>query len=344
MLQLEPQKLQALENLFNEFMSRIIGKDYLIVIMPASIGDFIITGMVAPALKKKYNKEIVLLVLERYQEFKIKFEDVKEIVYIPGNLMWRFQYYIRATEKYSGEGYIYGGFPFDESSPFNEIIDDKNLYMFDRFKKNFDIPLNTPIKYPIIEDISEEAKQRLHEKYKLDKDRTIILCPYCSTIEASHEKFFNLWKQITPELNKRGYTVYENIGKTMNNQKDTFNFGNFPMETTLNEIYYIADKVKCFIGMRSGLFDLLSLSKANIVAVSTTWHWYCDLKFLYPESNSRTLYTAIPMIDEMKAVAKHHQVISINISNLAFKNIDNKDLYTTEEEIMASILDSVEKL
>ena len=344
MLQLEPQKFQALENRFNEFMSRIIGKDYLIVIMPASIGDFIIVGMLAPALKKKYNKEIVLLVLERYQEFKIKFEDVKEIVYMPGNLMWIFQYYIRATKKYSGEGYIYGGFPFDESSPFNEIIDDKDLYMFDRFKKNFDIPLNTPIKYPIIEDISEEAKQRLHEKYKLDKDRTVILCPYCNTPEAYAEKFFNLWKKLTAELNKRGYTVYENIGKTMNNQKDTFNFGNFPMETTLNEIYYIADKVKCFIGTRSGIFDVLSLSKGNIFAVSTTNLWCCDLKVMYPESNSRTLYTAIPMIEELKTVTKKYAVTSINISNVAFKNIDNKDLYTTEEEIMASILDSVEKL
>ncbi len=344
MPQISPQ-FQQLENFFNGFMSRIIGANHLVVIMPASIGDFIFNGILAHALKKKYNKDIILLVQERFKDFKIKFDGVREIFYIPLEMMLSLQRYIIATGKYSGEGYIYGHFPLNMNRKFEPYFMDRELYFLDRYKKNYGLPLDTPIHNPIIADIDESRKAELHQKYNLDKERTVILFPVCSSyLEMNSDKFSNFWRKLTREFNERGYTVYENIGKNHQNQKDSFQFGNEPLEVNINELCYIADKVKCCIGMRSGIFDVLSFTKANLFAVMGTFGWYYDLKTVFPESNSRTFYTAAPMLNELKLISEKYAATSINVSNLAFKNIDNSNVYITEEDLMAAILTELEKL
>ena len=160
-----------IEEFFHHTIKALSEPNSLLIIMQASIGDFIANGCLAHAQKKKYNKELILVVQDRLSGLKVKFDGISKIKYIPFRVMYPLVLYILNTGRYEdiNEGYVFGHFKVDIKIAIDHYLYDKELNFFDRYKKNvFDLPLNTKIHNPIIEDINDEDKSRLNKQYFLN--------------------------------------------------------------------------------------------------------------------------------------------------------------------------------
>ena len=73
----------------------------------------------------------------------------------------------------------------------------------------------------------------------------------------------NFWEKLASELIGKGYVLYTNVS----NSREKVIQGTAPMTTTFQELMYIAEKVNCFIGMRSGIFDLLVFTNARLLYI-----------------------------------------------------------------------------
>lgn len=264
-------------------------KDTLYIFSPLNIGDFLINGGFCHALlKKKHKKACVLIVNEKFAKSgTINFVGVKEIQYMPKLLMDFIRQYVRETREYETDNFIYGHFKVEK----NFYILNTNLCFVDQWKEDvFDLPLNTELIPPIIEPPTDYQEQRLHEAYTLDRERTIILAPYANTVPNLEETF---WEKLASELKKKNkdYVFYTNVAAP--NEKVIP--GTAPIITDFSELMYIADKVKCFIGLRSGIFDLLAFTNARLLYVMrSSAKWYYDLRLNYNHTNNKAFYLASP--------------------------------------------------
>ena len=127
-----------IEEFFHHTIKALSEPNSLLIIMQASIGDFIANGCLAHALKKKYNKELILVVQDRLSGLKVKFDGISKIKYIPFRVMYPLVLYILNTGRYEdiNEGYVFGHFKVDIKIAIDHYLYDKELNFFDRYKKN----------------------------------------------------------------------------------------------------------------------------------------------------------------------------------------------------------------
>ncbi len=218
-----------------------------------------------------------------------------------------------------------GGYEWDES-----------LHLIDRYKQDvFKIPMDTPYQKPIVPPISEENIAELHKRYFLDKDLTIILVPYTHSTKQLDMKF---WIFLSMVLTEKGYRVYTNV--------DGFSespiAGTNPISTNFRELYYITDKVKCFIGSRNGIFDFLALTDAKTVNVTPFPVWLYDVSMFYPECRNQTLYNAIDYIAPLMENT-HKDKVHTKIK-FSHEHINSKDICYSYEELLNRILNEIEKI
>lgn len=260
--------------------------DKLYAVVPYRIGDMIIIGGFASELRRKSGKtSIVLIVQERLRSLDVKFDDVSDIEYVPPEELIAFRNYVRATKKYIGDNYIYAHYAFNAR---NQFIYTRRMNFLDRCKGDMcDLPLDALYHPPLVTEISDETKAKLHSEYIIDKERTVIIAPHSNTYHLEGDEF---WRRLTERLNRSSFTVYTNIGMKSNGELEAPLDGTLSIRVSLNEIFYLADKVRCIIGMRSGLFDLLVFSKGTMFCISNAAH--LDLKQMFPASDStfRTMY------------------------------------------------------
>ena len=262
-------------------------KDTLYVFCPFSIGDFLdVGGLCHALLKKKRKKSCVLILSDRFENSgSINFVGVKEIRYMPQALADFISRYIRETHEYETDNFIHAHFPIGQYG----FIWNENLSMVDRWKENsLGLPLNTELIPPIIEPPADYQEQRLHEAYTLDRERTIILAPYANSNANLVE---SVWEKLVSELAKKNkdYVFYTNVAAP----HEKVIPGTAPIITDFSELMYTADKVKCFIGLRSGIFDLLAFTNARLYIINTFTMWYYDLRLNYNHNNENIFVSAI---------------------------------------------------
>lgn len=126
-----------------------------------------------------------------------------------------------------------------------------------------DAPKRLPVEK---EDMGEKVEQYFLENHLIE-GRTAIVSPYANTIIGLDDIF---WKEIVKSLKKLGYQVYTNsIGPVEPALEGTKPLG-FPLEIARQ----VVEKAGCFIGIRSGLCDVIESAHAKIFV-------------LYPNSSMR---------------------------------------------------------
>ena len=94
-------------------------------------------------------------------------------------------------------------------------------------------------------------------KYVLDKRKTIIVSPYATSVPNIP---VDVWKKIVRELKSYGYIVYTNIAN-----------GQEPIDETEGIMIPYENIISClnlcrgFIGIRSGLCDILSTADCKMI-------------------------------------------------------------------------------
>ena len=243
------------------------------------------------------------------------------------------QQYIYATREYETDNYIYGHFHLRQG----HYVWNNDLSFINRYKENvFGLPLETELIPPLIESPTDYQKQRLHSDYVLDKKRTIVLAPYANSMKNLEEAF---WEKLASELIGKGYVLYTNVASS----REKVISGTTPMTTTFNELIYLAEKVNCFIGLRSGIFDLLAFTNARLLYIINNTHWHDDLKLNYNHLNSRAFYTL--NAQEQEAVTAFLQQNNLSsIDNLILGDrILGRDAALDYEHLLERILSAVEQ-
>ena len=308
-----------------------LDKHTLYVLSPASIGDFLICGGLCHALlRKKHKQTCVLIVTEKYANSGLNFVGVKEVRYIPRMLMELIQKYIMATREFETENFIYGHFHWGDNPAWN-----KKLPFINRYKENvFGLPLDTEFIPPLVDELQDYQKQRLHANYTLDKARTVILAPYANSL-ANLDGVF--WNTLASELIGKGYVLYINVA----NSSEKVLPGTAPIVTTFPELLYIAEKVNCFIGLRSGIFDLLALTNAKLLyVINQIEHWHYDLNLNYNHANSRAFYFADFDRASMQAFMQQNNLSSID--DVIFNGcIRGRDIAFDTDSLLEKILSAV---
>ncbi len=315
-------------------------KNTLYVICPFNTGDVLINGGFCHALlKKKRKRSCVMIVRDRFATCGINFVGVSEVQCIPQILMNIICHYIYETGEYEADNYIYGHFQvgtFVDGK--RDFIWNDALKFTDRYRVNvFHLPLDTELLPPLIDTITDAQKQRLHETYTLDKKRTIIFAPYSSSTDSLQETF---WAELVAELaRKKDYVFYTNVATPAEKVIP----GTAPMTTTFPELTYLAENVNCFIGLRSGLFDLLAFTNARLLYVNkniSEW-WHYDLNLNFNHANGRAFYVGISEQAYIRAFMEQNSVNSID-NLLLFDHVKGRDVAFDVESLLKKIVDSVD--
>ena len=134
----------------------------------------------------------------------------------------------------------------------------KGLYFTQLFRQFvFEMPDDVKPKHPVYKDESERVNV-LFEKNGLVAGKTIIISPYSNTLADLPEMF---WEKLVEGLITKGYCIGTNSGgvaePAVKGTKEIF----FPLDIAPQFV----ERAGAFIGVRSGLCDVVSGAKAKKV-------------------------------------------------------------------------------
>ena len=316
------------------FLERITpNKDCLYIFQPQGLADILCAGGFSYAAQAKKNKSsTVLIVHELAKSFGIAYENVSKISYIAPQILNAVKKYLDDNDIHETDNFIYGYLDTKVKKNFTVA---KGLNLIDYYRKKvFDIPMDTPLIQPIIKPLSDDEINYFNKHYILDKERTIIIAAYVSPKNLAEIKF---WNDTVHKLQEKNYIVYTYIEDLSDKPiSDTE-----PLFANCNELCYIADKVKCFIGSHMGiLFFLAQNTAAKILAVNKFPAWFWDTSKMFPNSNSRILYLANEFINPIiEATKKDKAIIQLEISH---PKINAEDMVYSYDAMLDRIFSEME--
>ncbi|WP_283680823.1 hypothetical protein [Parablautia sp. Marseille-Q6255] len=128
-----------------------------------------------------------------------------------------------------------------------------------------------------------DRKEEIIKQYHLLEGKTVILAPYAVSVPLISK---DLWNQLVEHYHKKGFQVLTNVKDNSEYPLD----GTEGISLRLDEMYLATEYGGYFVGLRSGLCDLLAYSK-------------CCMTVVYPANKSkdwRDKYTFSNMFFEKK--------------------------------------------
>ena len=113
---------------------------------------------------------------------------------------------------------------------------------------------------PCLADKADEIEM-LFKRYNLKCGKTVLLAPYATCVDSFPANF---WENIVDRLQKKGYTICTNCGKD-----EIPVVGTEGIFIPYSSIIQFLDKAGAYIGIRSGLSDIISSSKCKKVVFYT---------------------------------------------------------------------------
>lgn len=104
----------------------------------------------------------------------------------------------------------------------------------------------------------------------IEQGRSVILSPYAKSVTALKAE---IWKQIVEDYGSRGYVCYTNVA---GNEKPLP--GTRPISPPIQEMQSAAEMAGTFIGIRSGLCDVIREASCRKIALYPDYQ-YCDTKW-----------------------------------------------------------------
>lgn len=105
---------------------------------------------------------------------------------------------------------------------------------------------------------------------EIEAGKAVILSPYAKSVTVLPEK---IWNQIIEDYNSQGYQCFTNVAGEQKALEGTKSIS--PM---ISEMKSVVERAGTFIGIRSGLCDVLRMAKAEKTALYPNYY-YCDTKW-----------------------------------------------------------------
>lgn len=225
-----------------------------------SFGDIYYIGLFIDKFFKKNNiTEYVILVNGKSCETVAKMFNFKNIERITGTDVICLSYFLRlAGKKESNLVMLNKDFNYTNRMAF--LWRGKfDIFEFGYVNKEYILNLDMSVK-PVFPKISERKDfiENLFKENGLKRGKTVILSPYAQTL-LNHD--FSLWEKIADIFKEKGYSVCTNsAGESEPPVKGTVAL-KFPLE----DAKFIVEYAGYFIGLRSGLCDLIITSESRKV-------------------------------------------------------------------------------
>ena len=121
----------------------------------------------------------------------------------------------------------------------------------------FDFPSNVFGRHPDINRFQNKVNT-IFEQNRLEKGNTVVIAPYSNTLMELPDTF---WLDIVDELKKKRYVVCTNCG----GKKEKEIEGTIRLDLSLQYVPQLVQQAGFFIGVRSGLCDIISGTYARKV-------------------------------------------------------------------------------
>lgn len=108
------------------------------------------------------------------------------------------------------------------------------------------------------------------ELFKIPKGKAVIFSPYAKSVTALPER---VWREIVFSFISTGYVCFTNVTgdeKPLDNTK--------PLSIDISEIKSVVERAGTFVGIRSGLCDVLRTADAKKIALYPDYN-YCDTQW-----------------------------------------------------------------
>ena len=216
------------------------------------IGDMVYGLLPLPALEETTGHQYIIIGNKKYEALYKGFAGVEQVILLSEHDLWRFAY---CNLGYLGKKYIY-----KRISKGYFITND-----FEFYKKQYP---------PLVGETLVAYTQRVIYKvrilqFKLPRfnrstvlkntiitQNAIIISPYAQSVQPIPTQIF---EDMAAILSKNDYIVFTNCGPT----EKPIN-GTSRLACSLEELYEFAPRAKAFIGLRSGICDLLALTKLKM--------------------------------------------------------------------------------
>lgn len=127
----------------------------------------------------------------------------------------------------------------------------------------FGLPISTKPFRPI-------KLSQYNQLEQIEAGKSVILSPYAKSVTALKKE---IWMQIIDFYQKKGFTCYTNIA---GNELPLP--GTHPISPAITEIQSVAERAGTFIGIRSGLCDVIREASCRKIALYPDYY-YCDTKW-----------------------------------------------------------------
>lgn len=237
-----------------EEIRRAYPMEWILVRPHTGTGDIYLLGGYIRHIMHRVGKEKVILTVPRSSEKKVaELFGMNAVVY-PMEKAWKLLAFVRLV-----------GFErlnvFSDNCNIDQertagIEGYKNIDMHTLFQKMV-FERNTKITYF---NFKQENSDFLFEKYGLKKGKTVLFAPY----SGSYQWFsIEQWERLAVSLVKKGYSVCTNIG----GREETAVKGTVAVNISYNRIIDFVNRAGFFIGLRSGLCDVVTASSTVMIVL-----------------------------------------------------------------------------
>lgn len=134
----------------------------------------------------------------------------------------------------------------------------------------FNLPDEARPQTPVLADAGEEV-EKLFRENGLEASRTVVISPYANTLADLPDSF---WSVIVDQLKENGYAVCTNCG----GKHEPPLVGTVPVFFSLTVAPQFIERAGYFIGVRSGLCDVISAAKAKKIILYDRDNWFYNCK------------------------------------------------------------------
>ncbi|MCI9422451.1 MAG: hypothetical protein HFG81_07010 [Dorea sp.] len=146
--------------------------------------------------------------------------------------------------------------PLIHSNPIEWFRGYKGLHFTEMFRRYvFALPENIKPEHPVFANVDDKLSL-LFEKVQLVPDKTVVLSPYSNTLADLPDVF---WEALADGLKNKGFSVCTNSS----GENEPAIFGTTAIFVPLNIVPQFISKSGYFIGVRSGLCDVISAATAK---------------------------------------------------------------------------------
>ncbi len=248
-------------------LQRQISKDEWGFVCPYGIGDTYLLLSLLGEFQKKFPKDkIKLFVKPSHQEIPAMF-GYKNIIPVDSLITAHFE---ENSKLVRGKVVVAHPFGFGMTEDLENIGKDDRVFS-DNFKKFLGLPSNTSFDKPKLAPGFQDRAKIILKKSGYVPGKTVILAPDAASISTFS---MNFWKKLEGKLTDAGFKVLYN-GNVVIDGAPVSNAIDF----SLGEAIPISELSGHVVSIRSGLCDLLSTAKCNLIVLYPDAKWYSGSVF-----------------------------------------------------------------